>query len=243
MTNEVISNAFDTLLNSYASKSAMGDQDGIRDIRLDEYEKSVFLTISQEQLVKEIYTGKYTGEGFESSEKVRRELEALVTQKDYTSADAKTEKSLKGDKYKHSVFKLESDLLYIVYEQVKKPYSEKCSSSIVADVVPVSHDEYWRVQDNPFRGPNNRRVLRLDNNNGQVELVSTEDIEAYTMRYLKKPNPIILIDLDDSTACINGKNEASSCELDSMLYNEILDRAVRLALASKAMTINKDNGE
>ena len=51
----------------------------------------------------------------------------------------------------------------------------------------------------------------------------------YKIRYSKKPNPIILIDLEDDLS-INGISEESECELDSSLHRTILDRAVALAL-------------
>ena len=53
---------FDILYNNIMSNIAPG---------LTEYEKSVFLTHAQEQLVIEIYSGQYKGEPFENSEVVR----------------------------------------------------------------------------------------------------------------------------------------------------------------------------
>jgi hypothetical protein len=37
-------------------------------------------------------------------------------------------------------------------------------------------------------------VLRLDNKEAQVELVSNGTIDTYILRYLKKPEPIVLED-------------------------------------------------
>lgn len=56
-------------------------------------------------------------------------------------------------------------------------------------------------------------------------------IPKYTMRYLIKPRPIILVDLPDNLT-IEGYNKASECELDSELHYEILQRAVELAKAA-----------
>ena len=52
MTCEEFSNAFDTLLNSYASKASFGDAASASSIQLDEYEKSVLLTQAQDEVVK-----------------------------------------------------------------------------------------------------------------------------------------------------------------------------------------------
>lgn len=79
MTIQEFSNAFDTLLNSYASKALAGDQASKQGIVLDEYEKSCFLTLAQEQLVLSYYNGKNTTlESFEKTEEIRRYLSSLV---------------------------------------------------------------------------------------------------------------------------------------------------------------------
>jgi hypothetical protein len=95
------------------------------------------------------------------------------------------------------------------------------------------------VRNNPFRGPNTRRVLRLDKGNTEVELVSNNTIGKYTIRYVKKPDPIILVDLIDET--IDGVSTAQTCKLNKSIHRDILDRAVKLALTSKV--INNSNSE
>jgi hypothetical protein len=68
MTTQEFSNAFDTLLNSYDTQSQFGEQASKREIVLDEYEKSLYLTKAQEEIIKDLYSGKYSGDSFESSE-------------------------------------------------------------------------------------------------------------------------------------------------------------------------------
>jgi hypothetical protein len=87
--------------------------------------------------------------------------------------------------------------MYIIYEQVHWKSDDKCLSSKVADVFPAKHDEFWRLRRNPFRGPNDNRVLRLDNGSTQVELVSKNEIGKYIIRFVKRPLPIILAPLQD----------------------------------------------
>lgn len=53
----------------------------------------------------------------------------------------------------------------------------------------------------------------------------------YNIRYVKTPEPIILIDLDDGLS-IRGYNKESKCELPANMHPEILQRAVELAKAS-----------
>lgn len=160
MTTEEFSNEFDTLLNSYSNTEEFGKTHNT--IELDEYEKSVFLTKAQEDVVIDMYNGKNTfGDSFEKTEEIRRYLSNLI--KTYTT-------SIKETAYnglsKHSVFfKLPEDLWFITYEAVDlKDDGLGCKSGEDICVTPVTQDEYHRIRKNPFRSSNERRVLRLDLN-------------------------------------------------------------------------------
>ena len=85
MTTEEFSNEFDTLLNSYAiSPDKYGMENSPLTIELDEYEKSVFLTKAQEDIIISLYNGKNpVGDSFEKTEEIRRYLSDLV--KTYTT--------------------------------------------------------------------------------------------------------------------------------------------------------------
>ena len=241
MTIEEFSENFDTLVSSYRRFKAFDGKEILDSIEFNEYEKSVFLTKAQEEIVKELYSGRYTGDSFEKTEQLRRELEALVTQEFYDESKAQDANKLDDAKYIHTVFNLPSDCLYIIYEQVSWQSDNKCLNGFVADVIPVTHDAYWRVRNNPFRGPNVRKVLRLDNSDNQIELVSSNNIGKYLLRYLKRPEPIILANLPDEY--IDGKNEAQTCKLTESIHRNILERAVRMALASKLITSDKSKDE
>jgi hypothetical protein len=55
---------------------------------LDEYEKSLFLTQAQEEIVINLYNGKNPyGDSFESTEELRRYLDELVKTKSYDRDD------------------------------------------------------------------------------------------------------------------------------------------------------------
>ena len=237
MNCQEFSDEFDTLLNSYAHTIQFGNESSI-DINLTEYEKSVFLTKAQEDIIKELYSGSVTGVSFESSERLRRELQSLVCQKLYDNKNGLTEckedeedNKYINDNYRHTLCSLPPDILYIIYEQVKQKYSDNCNSKFTSDVYPTTHDEYWRIKNNPFKKPNQRRVLRLDKGNNQVELISKYDLNTYILRYIKQPKDINLDKPDDS---------GNVCDLDETLHRTILERAVRLALISRNINI-KDN--
>ena len=79
MSVEEFSDQFDVLLNSSFIANEFGEQSSKIDIQLDEYEKSVFLTQAQEQLVINLYNGRnIEGLSFESAEESRRYLKDLT---------------------------------------------------------------------------------------------------------------------------------------------------------------------
>lgn len=227
MTTEEFSNEFDTLLNSYSTTEETPNT-----IELDEYEKSVFLTKAQEDVVIDMYNGKNTfGDSFEKTEEIRRYLSSLI--KTYTTSTKEiTYKGLS----KHSVFfKLPEDLWFITYEAVDlKDDGLGCKSGEDVCVTPVTQDEYHRIRKNPFRGSNERRALRLDLNEEVVEIVSKYNVASYLVRYLSRPNPIILTDLP-SDLSINGINKKTECELNPAIHRSILEKAVKLAIISKSI--------
>ena len=237
MTNQEFSNAFDTLLNSYSTQAQFGEQASKREIVLDEYEKSLFLTRAQEEIVVNLYNGRNPyGVSFEGTEELRRYLESLVKTKIYLVEDAESDTGVS----KTSIFfKLPTDLAFITLEQVT--YDDDtlgCYNGSIASVYPVTQDKYEKVKNNPFRGPTKYKVIRLDPGNNLVELVSKYDIGEYLIRYLSKPNPIILETLPDDLT-INGKNSWKECELNPILHDTILTRAVQLALQSKGISVDK----
>lgn len=105
----------------------------------------------------------------------------------------------------------------------------KAQGNAYTNVMPITHDDFYRTYNNPFRGVTNRRALRLTAANKLYEVVSKYDIDKYFIRYVKRPEPIILEDLPDGLT-INGKDEAQTCLLDESLHDVILSNAVQLAL-------------
>lgn len=235
MTNQEFSNQFDTLLNSFNTEGS---------IILDEYEKSVFLTKAQEEVFLEIYTGKnQSGDVFEKTEETKRYFSNLT---ESTSIDPITDLEEYKPLLNSSSFivKLPDNLWFIIHESVD--YIDDaliCNTSKTGvSVVPITHDEYHKVKNNPFRGANGRRVLRVDRANNSIELISKFDIKKYYVRYIKRLTPIILEDLPDnlSIGYLNSTedgNKAIECSLHPSLHNKILDRAVRLALISKNIRV------
>lgn len=236
MTIEEFSNEFDTLLNSYSTINQFGETKNLQSIELDEYEKSIFLTKAEEEIVYSFYSGENPlRDSFEKTERVRRYLDKLV--KTYTTSDKKLEYD--GLSTDSVFFELPEDLWFITYEAVTIEDSEpnKLIDSTIT-VVPTTQDEYYRVSRNPFRWAGNKRALRLDIGNNIVELISKFTITKYLVRYISKPEPIILIDLPDNLS-INGVNKKTECKLNPVIHRAILEKAVELAINSKAYNTGK----
>lgn len=247
MTVQEFSDQFDILVDSYKRFKSLDDRQILDSIEFNEYEKSIFLTKSQETLIKECYSGTVTGISFEQTEKLREELDALIVQESMTKESNTTNSTLnpyKKDKYKHSLYKHKdtSNCWYVIFEQVVFDGDEPCIKDSVADVLPVTHDEYSRIVKSPFRGPNSRRVLRLNPTKNKIELVSLHEIKQYIVRYIKKPEPIVLEDLPNGLT-IDGIGTSQTCKLSESLHQLILDGAVRLALQSVLSTNPKSNDE
>ena len=233
------SSQFDVLLNSYAVSARFGSTDNPGTIELDEYEKSLLLTKSQEDLVIELYSGRNPiGTSFEETEEMRRYLSKLVKEAKLEPITTSNDQPL-GIDSNSKFFTLPADLWFITYESVEIS-DGKCESMKTMDVYPVTQDEYHKIKRNPFRGANNRRSLRLDLSDGIVEIVSKYTVTEYYLRYLRKLQPIVLVNLGDEQS-IEGVNTVSECELPEILHQRILDRAIQLALQSRGYTREQNN--
>lgn len=239
MTRENFSNGFDTLLNSFAHSAQFGNANSQADIALDEYEKSLFLTQAQEEEALSLYTGKNLDrEAFEATEEIRRYLSPLIKEAELSPITT-TNGNFLGLESNSKFFTLPSDLWFITFERVVIT-DGKCEGTTTLDVYPVRQDEYHKIKKNPFRGANDRRALRLDLSEGNVEIVSKYGVTSYYIRYLRKLKPIVLTNIDVDVS-INGVSVATDCELPEILHQKILERAVRLALRSKGIGTENNN--
>lgn len=93
-----------------------------------------------------------------------------------------------------------------------------CGSDVTSlvEVIPISHAEFSKVIKDPFRQPNNEKVLRLMEA-GRVELVSSCTIVSYRLRYIKEP---VRVNLTGNI----------TFELSEHTHSEIIDEAVKIAL-------------
>lgn len=225
MTVSEFNNEFDIHYNAIASNSSPG---------LDLYEKSVFLTKAQLEIVKNIYNpkGNKYQEGFENSEKRRTDLKELI--KNYKSSNHFINNNAIHTDSKF--FNIPSDV-FLITNEFALIKDLNCNLNKRLNVKPITQDEFNNQILNPFKKPNDNIIWRLDfskiNGNKVVEIISPFNIE-YNVRYIKYPKPIILGDLTalfpSENLSIDGFNNTQTCELSEEIHREILDRAVELAL-------------
>ena len=218
MNHIEFSNEFDVFYNNIMSNAAPG---------LNEYEKSVFLTKSQEEIVKNHFNpnGNKYREGLDDSPKRQIDFSELIKVAEGT---IKYSPSITFDK-RAKVYDLPEDVFIVINESVETDKGPK-------QILPISYTEYTRLMSKPYKEPVKYQAWRLITtsvNNITVELIvnSNETISEYKVRYIRRPAPIITADLssDYGDVSINGKSEISECELNPIIHQEILQRAVELA--------------
>ena len=232
MTVTEFSNEFDVLIDSYRRFKDFDNKENLDSLDFNEYEKSIFLTRAQEDIVTSFYNGlNYTQESFENSEEIRRYLDVLVKTVKTSTLIINPNSTLSVNSV---LVELPSnDVWYIVYESVDLQDSNlKCNSIQGVPVIPTKHDNLQRILKNPFKRPNERRVLRLDLTGNVVELISKYTISNYTLRYISKPEPIILTNLPNNLT-INDVGTKNECKLNPAIHRMILEKAVQFALVSK----------
>ena len=197
---------------------------------LDTFEISTYLTLAQEQYVKTSYdASKDPSSSFELVEKSRRVLNELVKDEKISSPISST----RGLVDESSFYELSNEAMYIVLETATV-------LGKVVKVLPTTHDEFMVSYRNPFRKPNSRKVWRMDiskeNSKTTVELVSSEAITLYNVRYVCYASPIIVGDLITSPdvagmgLTIQGQTAVATCALAELSHREIINIAVENAV-------------
>lgn len=218
MNHIEFSNEFDVLYNNIMSNAAPG---------LNEYEKSVFLTKAQEETVKNHFNpnGNKYKEGLDDSPKRQIDFSELI--KVAEGVITNTPPITFDNRAK--VYNLPEDTFIIINESIE-------TNKGTRQIVPISYNDYSRLMSRPYKEPIKYqawRIITTSINDITVELIanSNETIQKYKVRYIRKPAPIITADLSSEYGdiTINGINTISECELNPIIHQEILQRAVELA--------------
>lgn len=242
MNAQEFSSEFDIYYNNVSSNQAPG---------LTEYEKSVLLTNAQYEILKNYFTpvqgGNKYQEGFEDSKKRNMDFSVLITvnTSSYIQSGAQTLIDLRG-----KPFERPSDIFLPISETF---YTSNTAETLpemdMYQVIPLKYDEYIRLMSRPSTDPVKKQVWRLSGNSSglssRVEIIphwkdAHNTYNKLSVKYIRKPYPIILEDLQSQGLSIEGKtvsygsatsgiDESEVCELAPALHKEILMRAVELA--------------
>lgn len=187
---------------------------------------AVFLNKAQEDLLNDRYSKKdgQRNQFFESDEKNRSEIGSLIRNHTVNTGSFVTSGM---QLHKNAVFaSLPPDYLYSLQEMCVVGYVDCNDDNVTGDakVLPIRHDEYAANIDNPYGKPYKKLVWRMDygaTGTKRHELIHADDqyIQSYVLRYIKKPTAINII-------------TGADCELNDILHEEIVDRAVIIALAT-----------
>lgn len=196
--------------------------------RFQTHEIQTFLNRAQEVVVEGDFDKGRKGDRkfFESNEKIRRELNELICDANYTAGQFNTGASALHD---NAVFaEMSTDFLYSLKEDCTVSYTD-CNDETATKntkVKPVKHDSYLMDINNPYKKPGKEVIWRMDyhgDSTGTImhELISDSGttITNYHIRYIKRPQEIVII-------------TNVPCELNESVHKEIVKIAVDLAIES-----------
>lgn len=225
MTTQEFSNEFDVLYNNIMSNQAPG---------LDEYEKSVFLTKAQLEILKNYFNpkGNKYGQGFDENAKRQIDFSTLITAAKPSLYTAPTSYVKFDDRSK--LYRMPSDILIMLNETGINTVD---GVKRLISIIPMNYEEYARLMSKPYKQPLKNQGWRLFQSTGGVDFISevvikyNSTLTDYKIRYVRRPKPIILANLSDeySNVSIDGRTTITECELDPIIHPEILQRAVELA--------------
>lgn len=239
-----MANEFDVLFNNITSNQAPG---------LDEYEKSVFLTKAQDEIVLAYFTPKSNklAEGFDDSRIRQADFNGLIVSQDFNMSQAtftdapiaipvcpvpSVSQPVPGIYFVRTTGSgKDFSPLIILNESV---WAAKLVSGDLKTfnkaVVPISYDEFDRLMLKPYKRPVKNAVWKIVNkSDSNIVFIGAPDDEMtnYFVRYVKRPSPIITANFDNGVT-IDGRGEESACELDPIVHRDIVQRAVELAKAA-----------
>ena len=226
MTLPEFNTNFDLLYNNIASNQAPG---------LDEYEKSVFLTNAQLELVKNYFNpkGNKYQEGFDQSPKRQLDFSTITDLKVYNITDALTDVVKFNED--SIVFPYDDNFLFIIQELATVTDSVTGTNKNV-NIRGITNVEYMMAMNKPYKYPFKHEGWRIIHNTDdrKLELLLSygDSFKSYKIRYIKRPTPIILTDLSSLGLTIDGISTPTDCILDEAMHAEIVQRAVELAKMS-----------
>ncbi len=233
MINKELSLEFDILFNNIMSGIAPG---------INDYEKSVFLTKGQEEIIKNYLNplGNKYAEGLDDSKKRFTDFSGLIKTEEISTLTT----PVASIDRRAVTFALPTDAFVLLNEVLQG--TDKEAKTRDFQIIPISYLEYTRLMSRPYKEPLKGQAWKITTEGSTVAhstIIPNSSITSskYIVRYIKRPNPIILRDLSEiefeegleaDFLSINNIRVKTECELNPEIHREILDRAVELAKVS-----------
>lgn len=155
MTTTEFSNQFDLLFNNISSNQAPG---------LNEYEKSVFLTKAQDEIVKNYFQAESNGntikKGFDDTAIRQMDFSDLIMSKTLTEENEEPDVDPRALVYKIS----KDDRVYIIINEslyLMDNKDGKLKVNGIRQVIPIKYTEYMRLMSKPFKEPLKNMAWRI----------------------------------------------------------------------------------
>jgi hypothetical protein len=214
MTVTEFSNQFDLLFNNITSNQAPG---------LNEYEKSVFLTKAQDEIVKNYFEADSQGntvkKGFDDTAIRQMDFSDLIMSKSFTEAQSSDKSYLEPDVDPRAlVYKIsKSDGVYIIINESLNLMAHQEGRSIVKgirQVIPVKYTEYMRLMSKPFKEPLKNTAWRIisKGREGDADVDTTSGDPTLTDKNISSKIEIVTTSADRNKYRKNG-------ERDTIVYN------------------------
>lgn len=226
MTNFEIWKYFNLTFNNVTSNVGAG---------ITRKEATEFINRTKDAWVDSMYSS------YEKSEYARKALVDLVKHVDIDKTFDSKQHIVPESKF----YELPSDLLYIVYESVTiDNNASKCFKGKIQMVVPVTHDDFHHVYNDPFKYSDNKslrvdsRVLEVSNSSTSTTYARCSEIVckantdkdnhigSYHVRYIRKPSDI---NLDNTSP--NYDDNAKYEDIPERFQKEIIESAAKLCAA------------
>jgi hypothetical protein len=208
-----ISDRIDTKLNTFEIP-----------IEVDEYEKSIYLTMAQKMFYKELC------DNFEIDGKISTYLQPFIVEFITASTIVQVIKPIILDSVINIV--VPSDIYIVVFEKaVLSSANPKYNLKEVKVIkTPIATIPY--KLDNPFRMPNDKEIFRIITANDvdtlfELLLPVNTTLLQYSCKYLKNIKPIILETLPDNLSI---ENETGP--MNTEFTDEVLDKIIEIAVLS-----------
>ena len=225
-------------------------------------EKSFFLSKAQENLIKRKYhpSGNKYGEGFEETEKRRKDLSELTENVLLLAFTGATALGVTGAREAFTgsynlpngtFWKLPADFMWSLSESADLTLSSTnelytCTGTPYVrtntKVLPKTHDEYQADVRNPYAKPYYDLVWRMDfqreddteiissTNQKRHELITDGTYDVSKYRLRYVKRPVDIIPYS-ATDSSTTAGQTASCRLDPSIHREIVAEAVRIAVS------------